>query len=162
MERVRRKIRFSKGMMFGAFFIIALIAMVGVVVGGILYKRQCDNVYDEVNASIVESGMKLYGEYNGQNVEISQQNINYIINSVTSRMVTFSSANKMPSVDPVILQFGDSLLMEVYPEEDYKVFIKHRTDKKTKYYYIDDTCNFSNLIKMVSVDEWSYPNIVRE
>lgn len=137
-----------------------LVAMIGVIVSGIWYKRQCNIIYDEVNSSVVSSGMKIYAEYEGEGVEISKANINNIINSVTDRMVLFTSADKMPDEEPVILRFANELSMEIYPANGYEVFVKHITESKTRYYYIENTCNFTNLKKMVSLDQWSYPNIL--
>lgn len=145
---------------FAIVGITILVSLIGVVVAGFWYKRKCSIIYDEVNASVVKSGMIIHAEYSGQKVLISQPNINYIINSVTDRMVKFASVDDMPKeVEPVILQFGEELLMEVYPAEGYDVFVKHANKNKTKYYFINETCNFNNLKKMVSLDQWTYPNI---
>ncbi len=92
-------------------------------------------------------------------VLISEANINPIIKSITDSMVVFASADDIPNEDPVILEFGDLLLMEIYPAEGYEVFVKHVRKNKAKYYYIKNTCNFNNLKKMVSLDQWSNPNI---
>lgn len=162
MSNPVRKRKVNKWIILPALGCIILIVMLGTVIGGFWYKRQCSIVYDEVNASIVKSGMKLYAEYDEQKVEISRPNINYIINSVTNRMVLFASADKKPQTEPIILEFGEELSMEIYPSDGYEVFVKHATDKKTKYYLIKNTCNFDNLRKMVSLDEWSYPNMLVE
>jgi hypothetical protein len=155
-----RKRKFNKWIILPILGSAILVVMLGIVVSGFWYKSQCNKIYDEINASVVKSGMKIYAEYDERKVEISRPNINYVINSITNRMVLFTSADKMPQTEPVILQFGDELLMEVYPNEGYGVFVKHATDKKTNYYLIENTCNFNNLKKMVSLDEWSYPNIL--
>ena len=139
---------------------IILMAMVGTIVRIFWYKRKCDIIYNEVYASVVECDEKVFAEYGGQMVILSRPNLNYVLKSVTDRLVILSSADKMPTGDPVRLYFGDVLLMEVYQTEGYDVFVKHVIDKKTKYYIIDGTCNFKNLKKMVSLDEWSYPNFL--
>lgn len=141
---------------------IIFMAMVGTVVRMLWYKRKCDIIYNEVNASVVECDEIVYGEYGGQKVMLSRPNLNYVLKSVTDRLVVLSSADKMPSGDPVSLYFGEVLLMEIYKGEGYDVFVKHVIDNKTKYYIIDGTCNFKNLKKMVSLDEWSYPNFLVE
>ena len=156
------KRRINKGNILLVTGIIILLIMIGVVFRIFWYKRQCDIIYNEVNSSIVESEMKLYAEYMGQKVQISRPNINRIINSITDRLVYFTSEKEMPEEDPIVLEFGDVLFMEVYPAEGYEVFVKHSTDEKTEYYIIKNTCSFKQLKKMVSVDEWSSPNILIE
>lgn len=160
MSKPRRKIRISKVFIMATLGSAFVCVLVGVVVAGLWFKRQCNIVYDEVNSSVVKSGMKIHAEYDEVEVEISRSNINSVINSVTSRMVYFSSASKMPQAEPVILRFGDELLMEIYPDEGYGVFVKHVTNARTKYYIIENTCNFNNLKRMISVEDWSYPNIL--
>ena len=162
MSNSKKKRKIYKGSVITAIAIIVLIVMAGVVIRAFWYKRQCDIVYSEVNSSFVKSGMKIYAEYNGQKVEISQPNINRVINSVTDRMVLFTSEKEMPEGEPIILEFGDVLLMEIYQGERYDVFVKHKTDEDAKYYIIKDTCNFQQLRKMISLDEWAYPNILME
>lgn len=162
MSNSKKKRKPYKGSAITVIAIIILIVMAGVVGRAFWYKRQCDIIYSEVNSSVVRSGMKIYAEHKGQKVEISKPNINRVINSVTDRMVLFTSADEMPEEEPIILEFGDVLLMEIYPGERYDVFVKHATDEKTKYYIIKDTCNFDQLKKLVSLDEWSYPNILME
>ena len=162
MNNPGRKRQFNKSILFPVIGIGLLLAMIGVVVSGFWYQRQCSIIYDEVNASVVKSGMKIYAEYDGQKVEISRPNINYVINAITDRLVSFTSEDKTPEEEPVILAFGEELLMEIYPAEDYNVFVRHTADDKTKHYIIKGTCNFNNLKKMVSLDQWSYPNILVE
>lgn len=152
--------KFIKANLFPVFGIVILITMIAVVYRFFWYKRQCDIIYNEVNSSVVECGMKVHAKYQGQKVEISQANINRVINSVTDRLVYFASADEMPQKEPIILEFGDILLMEIYPATGYEVFVKHQTQDKTSYYIIKDTCNFDQLRKVVSVDEWSSPNIL--
>lgn len=160
MSSSKRKI--NRTIIFVVIGSIILIAMIGVVVSGFWYKRKCDIIYDEVNASVFECDEIVFGEYDGKKVILSQPNLNYVLRSITDRMVVFSSADEIPSESPVSLYFGDALLMEVYPGEDSQVFIKHSIGKKTKYYIIEETCNFKNLMKMVSIDEWSSPNLLVE
>ena len=164
MSKSKKKIKFNKSILLIILGSIILIAMVGVIVSGFWYKRQCDIIYDEVNASVVECGMQVHGEYEGQRVLLSQPNLNYVMRSVTDKMVVLSSRDDIPDgePEPVRLHFGEVLLMELYPGEGNKVFIRHFIDDKTKYYIIEDTCNFNNLKKMVSLDEWGYPNILLE
>lgn len=164
MSKSKKKIKFNKSMLMIAVGSIIIFAMVGVIVSGFWYKRQCDIIYDEVNVSVVECGLQVHGEYDGQIVLLSQPNLNYVIRSVTDKMVVLSSHDEIPEgePEPVRLHFGDVLLMEIYPGEGNKVFVRHYIDNKAKYYIIDGTCNFKNLKKMVSLDEWSYPNYLVE
>lgn len=163
MNNPVRKRKVNKWMILPIIGCIVLVTMLGTVISGFWYKRQCSIVYDEVNSSVVKSGMKIYAKYDEQKVEISRPNINYIINSVTDRMILFTSADKTPQTEPIILEFGEELSMEIYPSDGYQVFVKHATTgEKAKYYLIKNTCNFNNLKKMVSLDEWSYPNILVE
>jgi len=159
-----KKYKISKTMVLAIVGSMMLVAMVGLIIRIFWYKRQCDIIYAEVNASVVECGEEVYGEYDGQMVLLSQANLSYVLRSVTDKMVVISSRDEIPEgePEPVRLHFGDVLLMEVYPGEDNKVFIKHSINKTTKYYVIDGTCNFNNLKKMVSIDEWSYPNYLVE
>lgn len=162
MNSSKNKRKLNKGNLVLITVTLLLVVMVGVVVRAFWYKRQCDIIYSEVNSSVVKSNMKIYTEYEGQKVEISQPNINRVINSVTNDLVLFTSAKEMPEEDPIVLEFGDELLMEIYPGEKYEVFVKHETDKKTRYYTIENTCNFKQLKQIISLDEWSYPNILIE
>jgi hypothetical protein len=136
--------------------------MIVIIFEGFWYKRRCDIINEEINASVLKSGMKIYAEYQNQRVEISQANINRVINSVTDRLVYFSSKDEMPEAEPIVLEFGNVMSLEIYPDEGYDVFVKNSSDKGTKYYIIKETCSFKQLRKMVSVDEWAYPNILTE
>lgn len=162
MNSIKSKRKLNKGNLVLISVIILLIVMVCVVVRGFWYKRQCDLIYNEVNTGVVRSGMKIYAEYEGQKVEIASPNINRVVNSVTNPLVLFTSVDKMPEAEPIILEFGDELRMEIYPGNNYEVFVKHVNDKKTKYYTIENTCSFKQLKKIISLDEWSHPNILIE
>ncbi len=162
-KAVKKKARrFDKGKFLMILGPVILVIMIGGVISAIWYVRQCNLIYNQVIDCVGNKDITMYGEYDGQLVEISPENQYPIWNTITKKMVTFTSADKMPDKKPVIIRFDDILEMEIYPTESRDLFVKHVKDKKIRYYYITDARDFSYLKKMVSLDGWSAPNIIVE
>jgi hypothetical protein len=157
-----RRFSLDKGKVLLILAPVILVGMIGAIVSALWYVRQCNVNYQQVIGCIGNNEITMYGEYDGQIVEISYENRHPIGNTITEKMVTFTSADKMPAETPVIIRFDDILEMDIYPTKSKDLFVKHVTDKKIKYYYIKDACDFSYLKKMVSFEGWCVPNIIVE
>lgn len=157
-----RRFHLSKGTFLMILAPVILFAMIGAIGSALWYAHQCNLNYNQVIDCIGHNEITMYGEYDGQIVEISYENRHPIGNTIAEKMVTFTSADKMPAKKPVIIRFDDILEMDIYPTENKDLFVKHVMDKKIKYYYIKDACDFSYLKKMVSLEGWCAPNIIVE
>lgn len=156
--KAKKKIRLEIWKIMIFLVVALLIAGFGIIYGSIRQKLKIERIYNQITECVGTREVTMYGEYNDQTVKIALDNRGPIWEYLTDKNIKFSTADYMPSVEPIIVQFGDKLEMDVYPMEDYKVFVKHMEGKKVIYYIIDGTCNFSNLEKMVSLEGWYAPN----
>lgn len=143
-----------------AIFLVVALLITGFVLiyGSIRHKLKIERIYNQITECVGTREITMYGEYNDQTVKISLENRGPIWEYLTDRNIEFTTIDDMPDVEPIIVQFDDKLEMDIYPMEDYKVFVKHVDGKKVIYYIIDGTCNFTNLKRMVSLEGWYAPN----
>lgn len=144
------------------YILVAVIfaGMLIFIVSSLWYSRQCSLIYNQVTNCVGNYDIAMYGEYDGQIVEIARENRNPIWDSITDKMVVFTTADQMPAEQPVIVRFDDILKMEIYPTDSKDLFVKYEKGGTVKYYFVKNTSYFSYLLKMVSKDGWLAPNIV--
>lgn len=161
-KRKTRDFFLNKWIIMIVLMTVILLGMIGFIVSSLWYSHQCNMIYNQVTDCVGDKAVTIYGEYNGQMVEIAYENRNSIWDTITDKMVVFTSANKMPAQQPVIIRFDDYMKIEVYPTESKDLFVKHLTGKTIKYYYIKNACDFTYLQKMVSLEGWNVPNMIEE
>lgn len=159
-EQINRSLILNKWAILIVLGIIMFFGVIGFIARACWYVYQCNSIYNQVTGCTGDNDITIYGEYDGQTVKVAYGNRTSIWDTVTEKMVTFTSADKMPAQQPVILRFEDKLKMEIYPAEGKDLFVKHITDKETKYYIIKNACDFSYLKKMVSIEGWNVPNMI--
>jgi hypothetical protein len=157
-QGTKRRFKLDIGKVAIIFVLALIIAGLSIVYVAFQHKLKINAVFNQVTKYVGNPDNTMFGEYNGQTVKIAHENRDVIWNSVTDKNIKFSTSDKMPAEEPIIIQFGDKLELDIYPMEDYDVFVKHISENKVKYYIIEGTCNFSHLKRMVSLEGWYVPN----
>jgi hypothetical protein len=143
-----------------SILVMAVLLIVGfsIIFVFVRHKLKVNSVFNQVTDCVGNPDMTMFGDYNGQTVKIAYENRDVIWNAITDKNIIFSSADKIPATDPIIIKFGDELELDIYQMEDFNVFVRHMSGEKVYYYIIKGTCNFFNLEKMVSLEGWYTPN----
>lgn len=160
MTIAKFRIRFNKWICLSITGILVFVVIIFFIVRALMFSYQCNVIYNQVSAHIGNNDLVMYGEYDGQIVEISYENRFPIWDTVSDKMVEFTTVDRLPDMKPVILRFEDGFLMELYPTDSKDLFVKHVTNDKVRYYYINNTNYFEYLVKMVSLEGWSVTNKV--
>lgn len=158
MKLAAGRFRTNKWVILSIFGISLLLIIIVFIVRALMFSYQCNIIYNQVSAHAGNNDLAMHGEYNGEIVEITYENRFPIWDTVSDKMVEFTSADKMPDEKPVTLSFEDGFLMELYPTDSKDLFVKHVNNDKVKYYYIKNTNYFDYLVKMVSLEGWSVAN----
>lgn len=158
MKLVADRFKNNKWLILSILGISIFLLTIVFIVKALMFSYQCNVIYNQVSTHSGNNDLAMYGEYDGEIVEIAYENRFPIWDTISDKMVEFTSANKTPAEKPVILSFEDGFLMELYPTDSKNLFVKQVNNDKVKYYYIKDTNYFDYLIKMVSLDGWYVAN----
>ncbi|MFT4144701.1 MAG: hypothetical protein QM644_09620 [Mobilitalea sp.] len=159
MKLAQGRFKFNKWIVLSMLGISVFILIIAFIVRALMFSYQCNEIYYQVSTHAGNNDLVMYGEYDNQIVEIAYENRFPIWDTVSDKMVEFTSADKTPDDKPVTLRFEDGFSMEVYPTDSKDLFVKHVIKDKIKYYYIKNTNYFDYLVKMVSPDGWSAANL---
>ncbi len=158
MKLAADRFRTNKWVILSIFGISVFLVIIAFIVKALMFSYQCNVIYNQVSVHAGNNDLAMYGEYDGEIVEITYENRFPIWDTVSDKMVEFASADKTPEEKPVTLRFEDGFLMELYPTDSKDLFVKQVNNDKVKYYYIKNTNYFDYLIKMVSLEGWSVAN----
>lgn len=158
MKLVSGRFRTNKWVILSILGISVFLVIIAFIVRALMFSYQCNIIYNQVSAHIGNNDLVMYGEYNGEIVEVTYENRFPIWDTVSDKMVEFTSSDKTPEEKPVTLHFEDGFLMELYPTDSKDLFVKHVNNDKVEYYYIKNTNYFDYLVKMVSLEGWSVAN----
>lgn len=158
MKLAADRFRTNKWVILSILGISVFLVIIAFIVKALMFSYQCNVIYNQVSVHAGNNELTMYGEYDGAIVEITYENRFPIWDTVSDKMVEFTSADKTPDEKPVTLCFEDGFLMELYPTDSKDLFVKHVNNDKVKYYYIKNTNYFDYLVKMVSLEGWYVAN----